>query len=72
MLTYWIIGIVVTTFLFSKFVNRKEFVDYLQQSMEKCGIESTNKKVANVALFLTFIFVSLTYPYVIYKILTNE
>ena len=71
MLTYWIIGLIVSTFLFIRFVDRKEFVDYLQQSMEKCGIESTNKKVANVALFLTFIFVSLTYPYVIYKILRN-
>ena len=68
---YWIIGLIASALLFIRFVDRKDFVEYLQQSMLRCGVEPTNKNMAAVALFLTFIVVSLIYPIIIFKILSN-
>ena len=71
LIAYWIIGLIVSALLFMRFVNRNDFVEYLQQSMLKCGIERTNKNMACIALFLTFIVVSLIYPIALIKILSN-
>lgn len=69
---YWIIGLIVSALLFIRFVDRKDFVEYLQQSMLRSGIERTNKNIAGIALFLTFIVVSIIYPIVLIKILSNK
>ena len=68
---YWIIGLIISALLFIRFVDRNDFVEYLQQSMLRSGIERTNKNMAAVALFITFIVVSIIYPIVILKILSN-
>lgn len=68
---YWIIGLIVSALLFMRFVNRNDFVEYLQQSMLRSGIERTNKNMVSIALFLTFIVVSIIYPIVLIKILSN-
>jgi len=69
--TYWIIGLIVSALLFMRFVNRNDFVEYLQQSMLRSGVDPINKNIAGIALFLTFIVVSLIYPIVLIKILSN-
>lgn len=71
LIAYWIIGLIVSALLFIRFVDRNDFVEYLQQSMLRSGIERTNNNIAGIALFLTFIVVSLIYPIVLIKILSN-
>lgn len=70
-IAYWIIGLIVSALLFMRFVDRNDFVEYLQQSMLRSGVDPTNEKIANIALFLTFIVVSIIYPIVLIKILSN-
>jgi len=70
-IAYWIIGLIVSALLFIRFVDRNDFVEYLQQSMLRSGVDPINKKIANIALFLSFIVVSLIYPIVLIKILSN-
>lgn len=70
-IAYWIIGLIVSALLFMRFVNRNDFVEYLQQSMLRSGIERTNKNIANIALFLSFIVVSIIYPIVLIRIFSN-
>lgn len=71
LITYWIIGLIVSALLFIRLVDRNDFVEYLQQSMLRSGVNPTNKKIANIALFLSFIVVSIIYPIVLIKILSN-
>lgn len=70
-IAYWIIGLIVSALLFIRFVDRNDFVEYLQQSMLRSGVDPTNKKMADISLFIAFIVVSLIYPIVLIKILSN-
>lgn len=67
-IAYWIIGLIVSALLFIRFVDRNDFVEYLEQSMLRSGVDPINKKIANIALFLSFIVVSLIYPIILIRI----
>ena len=68
---YWIIGLIFSALVFIRLVRRNDFIDYLHQSMLRRGVNPTNKKMADISLFIAFIVVSLIYPIIIFKILSN-
>ena len=72
LITYWIIGLIISALLFIRFVDRNDFVEYLQQSMLRSGVNPTNKKMADISLFIAFIVVSIIYPIVIFIMLSNK
>ena len=68
---YWIIGLIFSALVFIRLVRRNDFIDYLHQSMLRRGVNPTNKKMADISLFIAFIVVSIIYPIVIFKMLSN-
>lgn len=70
-ITYWIIGLIFSALVFIRLVRRNDFIDYLHQSMLRRGVNPTNKKMAGISLFIAFIVVSIIYPIIIFKILSN-
>ena len=69
---YWIIGLIFSALVFIRLVRRNDFIDYLHQSMLRSGVNPTNKKMADISLFIAFIVVSIIYPIVIFKMLSNK
>lgn len=69
---YWIIGLIFSALVFIRLVRRNDFIDYLHQSMLRRGVNPTNKKMAGISLFIAFIVVSIIYPIVIFKMLSNK
>lgn len=71
LITYWITGLIFSALVFIRLVRRNDFIDYLHQSMLRSGVNPTNKKMADISLFIAFFVVSIIYPIVILKILSN-
>ena len=72
LIVYWIIGLIFSALVFIRLVRRNDFIDYLHQSMLRSGVNPTNKKMADISLFIAFIVVSIIYPIVIFKMLSNK
>ena len=72
LIVYWIIGLIFSALVFIRLVRRNDFIDYLHQSMLRRGVNPTNKKMADISLFIAFIVVSIIYPIVIFKMLSNK